>query len=485
MLVPVILSGGSGSRLWPVSRELHPKPFMKIDGDISLIQKTFMRVADIIIPQLHPVTDILTITNQAHYFLTKDEYQNFNVGHNEYAHIKKHFLLEPCAKNTAAAIVNGALFLKEHIDADAIMLVVPADHIIENTQAFNHAVEHAYALAQQNYLVTFGIEASEANTGYGYIQQGDIIDNSNAYRVKRFCEKPNAQTAEEFIQSGEYYWNGGIFVFKVSNLLAAMLKYNAELYEKIADSYVKTQYDKYKNIAYLDIDSFNTLPDISIDYALMEKADNIAVLPTDIQWLDVGSWSAMGSLSETDAHGNASEGDSILINVNNCYVKGHNRLVAMVGVDNLIVIDTADALLISDKNQSQDVKKIVDKLKLDKNEIYKIHKTANRPWGTYTVLEEGQNFKIKRIVVKPKQSLSLQMHHHRSEHWVVVSGVAKVTNGDQEIFLNTNESTFIPAGHKHRLENPGVLDLVMIEVQSGQYLGEDDIVRFSDNYGRI
>ncbi len=484
MLVPVILSGGSGSRLWPVSRELHPKPFMKIEGNISLIQKTFMRVADIILPQKQAISDILTITNQEHYFLTKDEYQNFGLEEDKYECIKKHFLLEPCAKNTAAAIVNGALFLKEHIGDEAIMLVVPADHIIENAQAFNHAVEHAYVLAQQNYLVTFGIEAFEPNTGYGYIQQGDVIHETNAYRVKRFCEKPNLNTAKEFIQSGEYYWNGGIFVFKVTNLLSSMLKYNADLYQKIASSYAKTHYDKTKNIAYLDIESFNELPDISIDYALMEKADNIAVLPTDIQWLDVGSWSAMGSLSETDEYGNASEGDSILINVNNCYVKGHDRLVAMVGVDNLIVIDTADALLISDKKQSQDVKKVVEKLKLDNNEIYKIHKTANRPWGTYTVLEEGQNFKIKRIVVKPKQSLSLQMHHHRSEHWVVVSGVAKVTNGEQEIFLNTNESTFIPAGHKHRLENPGVLDLVMIEVQSGQYLGEDDIVRFSDNYGR-
>jgi mannose-1-phosphate guanylyltransferase len=240
-----------------------------------------------------------------------------------------------------------------------------------------------------------------------------------------------------------------------------------------------------KNTVKLEEEHFKDIEDISIDYALMEKSKNIAVVPADINWLDVGSWTALGSLSQQDENGNASEGECILIDVNNSYIKSHDRLVAMVGVDNIVVVDTPDALLIANKDNAQDVKKIVEQLKIEKNDIYKIHKTVNRPWGTYTVLEEGQNFKIKRIVVKPKQSLSLQMHHHRSEHWVVVSGVAKVTNGEREIFLDTNESTFIPAGHKHRLENPGVLDLVMIEVQSGQYLGEDDIVRFSDNYGRV
>ena len=482
MLVPVILSGGSGSRLWPVSRELYPKPFIKLEDGKSLIQKTFMRVANL---KNVPVTDILTITNHEHYFLTNTEYHELDKLETKYSDITKHFLLEPIARNTAPAIISGALLLKESIGEEAIMLVVPADHIIQDENAFNAAVEQAYELAKNNYLVTFGIQPDYPNTGFGYIQQGSIIDKSSAYTVKRFCEKPNLETAKQFIKSGEYYWNGGIFAFKVSSLLQSIQEHNLKLYQQILKSYLNKIDSNIENTAKLDEEYFKQIEDISIDYALMEKAKNIAVVPADINWLDVGSWTALGSLSKQDENGNSTEGDCILIDVNNSYIRSNDRLVAMVGVDNIVVVDTPDALLIANKDNVQDVKKIVEQLKIDKNDIYKIHKTVNRPWGTYTVLEEGQNFKIKRIVVKPKQSLSLQMHHHRSEHWVVVSGVAKIVNGEQEIFLDTNQSTFIPAGHKHRLENPGVLDLVMIEVQSGQYLGEDDIVRFSDNYGRV
>jgi mannose-1-phosphate guanylyltransferase len=481
MLVPVILSGGSGSRLWPVSRELYPKPFIKLEDGKSLIQKTFMRVANL---KNIEVKNILTITNHEHYFLTNNEYSQLD---DKYSNIQKHFLLEPIARNTAPAIVSGALLLSDTdaIGNDAVMLVVPADHIIQDEHAFHAAVEQAYKLAKDDYLVTFGITPDHPNTGFGYIQQGNIIDKSNAYTVKRFCEKPNIDTAKKFIESGEYYWNGGIFAFKVSTLLKGIQEHSLSLYQHTLQSYEHKISTDIKNTVKLEEEHFKDIEDISIDYALMEKSKNIAVVPADINWLDVGSWTALGSLSQQDENGNASEGECILIDVNNSYIKSHDRLVAMVGVDNIVVVDTPDALLIANKDNAQDVKKIVEQLKIEKNDIYKIHKTVNRPWGTYTVLEEGQKFKIKRIVVKPKQSLSLQMHHHRSEHWVVVSGVAKVTNGEREIFLDTNESTFIPAGHKHRLENPGVLDLVMIEVQSGQYLGEDDIVRFSDNYGRV
>jgi mannose-1-phosphate guanylyltransferase / mannose-6-phosphate isomerase len=488
MLIPVILSGGAGSRLWPVSRELHPKPFIKLEDGQSLIHKTIARTLSL----EENIAQILTICNHEHYFLMQDEYADIASKHNHFKHIKQEFLLEPVGRNTAPAIISGALLLAKKYSDEAVMLVMPADHIISNQQNFKQAVKQAYKLAKNDYLVTFGIVPDHPNTGFGYIQKDLPIESDtskahqHAYHVKKFHEKPDAQTAQNFIDSGDYFWNGGIFAFKVSTLLNAIQKQDFELYQSVLTAFEHAQCPQTsKNICALPSSHFAQVPDISIDYALMEKADKIAVVPADIGWLDVGSWRAMGELSKQDENGNASKNDAILIDVKNCYIHNEKRLVAMVGVEDLVIVDTDDALLIAHKNQTQDVKKVVEHLKSHAHDSYKLHTTVNRPWGTYTVLEEEPSFKIKRIVVKPQQKLSLQMHHHRSEHWIVVSGMAKIINDDQEMMINTNESTFIKAGHKHRLENPGVIDLVMIEVQSGQYLGEDDIVRFSDNYGRV
>lgn len=484
MLIPVILSGGAGSRLWPVSRELHPKPFMRLEDGQSLIQKTITRALHL----EQNVEQILTICNHEHYFLMQDAYLEIAQANKKFKHVTQDFLLEPIGRNTAPAIISAALLLASKYGDDAVMLVMPADHIILNDKNFKQAVTHAYHLAQEDYLVTFGIVPDHANTGFGYIQKNHLIEgNQHAYHVKKFHEKPDLETAQAFVDSGEYFWNGGIFAFKVSSLLNAVQKHDLVLYQAVQNAFEHLHHttQNIQNVYSLSSEYFSKVADISIDYALMEKAEKIAVVPADIEWLDVGSWTAMGELAVSDENGNSSKSDTILFDVKNCYIHNEKRLVAMIGVEDLIVVDTDDAILIAHKDKSQDVKKVVEHLKKHAHESYKLHTTVNRPWGSYTILEEGLGFKIKRIVVKPKQSLSLQMHHHRSEHWIIVSGMAKIINDDQEIMINTNESTFIKAGHKHRLENPGVIDLVMIEVQSGQYLGEDDIVRFSDNYGRV
>lgn len=472
MLIPVILSGGAGTRLWPISREAHPKPFMRLPDGEGLLQKTLKRSA-----QLAGVSKVLTITNRDYYFQTRDEYEELKLN----SAIDFSYVLEPCARNTAPAIAMAAISLNEH--EDAVMLVLPADHIIKNQQDFEVAVDSAISLAQQDYLVTFGIQPDKPETGYGYIQKGNPVDtDKSTFQVENFVEKPDQITAEKYLQSGQYLWNSGMFCFKPSVYLEALKKHSPDIYEAANSCWDASK----QGIQPLDLDadSFSRIPADSIDYAVMEKADNVAMVACDIGWSDVGSWDAVSDLSPADDNGNRMVGDAMIINSKNCYIHSEDRLIAALGVENLIIVDTPDALLVSDRAHAQDVKKVVEKLKLDGDDMFRFHQTVHRPWGTYTTLEEGYRFKIKRIVVKPGSSLSLQMHHHRNEHWVVVSGTAEVVNGDETFLVHTNQSTYVPAGHQHRLSNPGICELVMIEVQSGEYLGEDDIVRLEDKYGR-
>ncbi|SOE64276.1 mannose-1-phosphate guanylyltransferase/mannose-6-phosphate isomerase [Burkholderia sp. YR290] len=467
--VTTILCGGAGSRLWPVSRELHPKPFIRLGDGESLLQKAFLRAAE-----LPGVAEVLTVTNRDLLFATQDDYREVNA-----AGLPLSFVLEPCGRNTAAAIAVAALQVAAKYGADTLMLVLAADHLIADQKAFGEAVSKAKELAAAGKLVTFGIQPDVPETGYGYIE-------AEGNKVLRFVEKPSLDKAQEYLASGRFLWNSGIFCFAAGTMLEQMKRHCPEILAATAACAEQSRTASGKDFAQMELDaeSFAKVPDLSIDYAVMEKSDQIAVVPCSIGWSDIGSWTALGNLSEPDHDGNRIQGEALVHNTHNCIIQSNDRLLGAVGVDDLIVIDTPDAVLVAHKSSAQDVKHIYAKLKASGHEAYKLHRTVHRPWGTYTVLEEGNGFKIKRIEVKPGASLSLQMHHHRSEHWIVVRGMAKVVNGDQELYVNTNESTYIPAGHKHRLENPGILSLVMIEVQSGPYLGEDDIVRFEDRYGR-
>ena len=469
ILIPTILCGGSGSRLWPVSRELHPKPFIRLADGQSLLQKAFLRGA-----QLPHVAEVLTVTNRELFFKTEDEYQEVNA-----SGLATAFVLEPFGRNTAAAIAAAALNVAKSHGENALMLVLAADHLIADQAAFATAVAQASALALQGKLVTFGIQPDSPETGYGYIE-------AEGTQVLRFVEKPSVENAQAYVDSGRFLWNSGMFCFTAGNILKAMAQHCPAVLSATQACLEQSRQASGKSFCQIELDAttFSAVPDISIDYAVMEKSDQVAVVPCSIGWSDIGSWTALGDLLTADANGNRVQGEALLHATRNCTIQSPDRFVGTVGVENLIIVDTPDALLVVNKACAQDVKHIYAALKAKGHQLHKLHRTVHRPWGTYTVLEEGADFKIKRIEVKPGASLSLQMHHHRNEHWIVVSGMAKVVNGDQEFFVNTNESTYIPAGHKHRLENPGLLPLAMIEVQSGQYLGEDDIVRFEDKYGR-
>lgn len=468
-LIPVILCGGAGSRLWPVSRELHPKPFIRLEDGQSLLQKAFLRGA-----ALPGVQEILTVTNRDLFFKTEDAYREVNQ-----AGLATSYILEPVGRNTTAAIAAAALRVSELHGADALMLVLAADHLICDQEAFAGAVEAAAALAERGSLVTFGIQPDSPETGYGYIE-------AEGSTVVRFVEKPSLETAQAYVESGRFLWNSGMFCFKAGAILGAMEQLCPEILAATVACVGQSRGSAGTAFSQLNLDpdSFGLIPDKSIDYSVMEKSSQVAVVPCNIGWSDIGSWAALGDLTPPDAQGNRVEGEAVLHDVSDCYILSNKRVVGAVGISNLIIVDTPDALLVADKSKAQDVKHLYATLKAQGHEAHKHHLTMHRPWGTYTVLEEDPSYKIKRIEVKPGASLSLQMHHHRSEHWIVVSGMAKVVNGERELFVGTNESTYIPAGHKHRLENPGLLTLVMVEVQSGQYLGEDDIVRFEDIYGR-
>lgn len=457
--------------MWPVSRESHPKPFMKLPDGQSLLQKTFVRAA-----ALDGVGEVLTITNREHYFKSRDEYQSARKG---FPGVTDTFLLEPFGRNTAAAIVLGAMSVAEAHGSDALMLVLPADHLIDDQAAFAAAVKQAAGLAEQGNLVTFGIVPDAPETGFGYIE-------ADGHVVKRFVEKPSYEAAREYVDSGRYLWNSGMFCFKAGTVLEQFKIHDPAIYEHALPCWEATRNKTQGNMPMMEIDpdTFAAIPENSIDYAIMEKSAVVMVVPGRFGWSDIGSWNAVSDLAVPDEAGNRVIGEAVLVDVGNTFIQSEGRMVAAIGLDNMLIIDTPDALLVADRARAQDVKKVVQQLKLMGHDSHKLHRTVARPWGTYTVLEEGKNFKIKRIVVKPGASLSLQMHYHRSEHWVVVSGTASIVNDDKELLVRTNESTYIPAGHKHRLENPGLTDLIMIEVQSGEYLGEDDIVRFDDVYGR-
>jgi mannose-1-phosphate guanylyltransferase/mannose-6-phosphate isomerase len=478
MLIPVILSGGAGTRLWPVSREGHPKPFMTLPDGQSLLGKTYRRAAGL----LDGWGDIVTVTNRDYYFQSKDHYQEAQLSRH-----RGHFMLEPTGRNTAPAIAAAALSLQALHGDEAIMVVMPADHLILNEDALKTAVEHAVALAREGFLVTFGVVPTAPDTGFGYIETGAALDGKGAAKVQRFVEKPDLQTATHYLESGHFLWNSGMFCFSIATVLAELQIHAPELLEQTktcmaASSPVETVGCLQQELSPA---LFAEITDISIDYALMEHSDKVVVVPARFDWSDIGSWGAVAALVPADAQNNRASGDAVFIDSHNNFVQSEERLVAAVGVDNLIIIDTADAVLVAHADRAQDVRRVVKQLKDKKHEAYRLHRTVSRPWGTYTVLEEGPRFKINRFVVKPGGKLSLQMHHHRNEHWVVVEGMAKVTNnGTGTHLVAKNESTFIAAGHRHRLENPGVIDLVIIEVQSGEYLGEDDIVRFEDQYGR-
>lgn len=470
--VPTILCGGAGSRLWPVSRELHPKPFIRLADRQSLLQKAWLRGA-----ALPNVCEILTVTNRELFFKTEDEYRE--VAARAPSGLPNSFILEPFGRNTAPAIAAAALQVAKTHGADALMLVLAADHLITDQAAFSRAVTQAIELAQQGKLVTFGIQPEAPETGYGYIE-------ADGTKVLRFVEKPNLEKAQEYVASGRYLWNSGMFCFSAGAMLREMKLHCPAILDATSTCIGQSRSAEGKGFSQLELasEAFEQVPDDSIDYAVMERSDQIAVVPCSIGWSDIGSWNALGDLAKPDSDGNRVEGEANLHDVSNCYIQSNERIVGAVGISDLLIIDTPDALLVANRARAQDVKHIYASLKAQGHDVHKLHRTVHRPWGTYTVLEEGTRFKIKRIEVKPGSCLSLQMHHHRSEHWIVVNGMAKIVNGNQEFLVNTNESAYIPAGHKHRLENPGVVDLVMIEVQSGEYLGEDDIVRFEDVYGR-
>ena len=468
-LVPAILCGGAGSRLWPVSRELHPKPFIRLSDGQSLLQKAFLRAAS-----LPGVAEVLTVTNRELYFKTREEYREVE------RDVATSFVLEPFGRGTAAAVACAALRVAEAQGPETLLLVLPADHLIEDTAAFAKAVGRASTLAAAGRLVTFGIQPAAPETGYGYIE-------AEGERVLRFVEKPALEKAREYVSSGRFFWNSGMFCFAAGTVIAEMERHCPAIVGAARECLERSRgaQGREADRVELDAESFARVPDNSIDYALMEKSSSVAVVPCDIGWSDIGAWPAIGALTPADRDGNRVEGESVLHDVRDSYIRSEHRMVGAVGLSNVVIIDTPDALLVADASRAQDVKHLYARLKEQGHEAHKLHRTVHRPWGTYTVLEEGPGFKIKRIEVKPGASLSLQMHQHRSEHWIVVSGTALVVNGDRELTVNTNESTFIPPRNKHRLANPHNVELVIIEVQSGPYLGEDDIVRFDDKYGRV
>lgn len=476
MLIPVILSGGSGTRLWPVSREGHPKPFMKLPDGQSLLEKAYRRAIDIA-----SSGEVVTVTNRDYYFMSKDEFEAAKAGQH-----RGIYLLEPTGRNTAPAIAMAALSIRERHGEDAIMLVMAADHLINDACNFGRSVNVAKEVAKSGKLVTFGIRPTAPETGFGYIESGNSLGDIPGFHVNRFVEKPDKETAQNYLDAGNYLWNSGMFCFSVGTILSELEKHAPEILKvaTICHQSSPATSSQLAQMSEYSSELFESFPDISIDYAVMEQSEHVAVVPAEFDWSDIGSWGALSQLVETDVNRNRVIGDVVLVNTKGTYIQSERRLVAAVGVEDLIIVDTDDAILVTKPEHVQDVKLVVQQLKTDKHDAYRLHRTVSRPWGTYTVLEDGHNFKIKRIEVKPGAALSMQMHHHRSEHWVVVHGMAKVTNQASETYVGTNESTYIPAGHKHRLENPGALDLIMIEVQSGEYLGEDDIVRFEDIYGR-
>lgn len=467
MLFPIIMAGGSGSRLWPLSRQLNPKQFLPLaDADFSMLQATIRRLEglDAASPRL--------ICNEQHRFLAAEQMRLLGF---EQAKI----LLEPVGRNTAPAIALAALQVCSD-DEDPVLLVLAADHLIQDNQAFQASIQTALPLAEAGKLVTFGIVPTHPETGYGYIEKGDNV--GGGFMVSRFVEKPDLLTAQDYLASGSYFWNSGMFMFRARRYLEELGHFRPDILAACRAALAGGSQDMH--FTRVDQAAFAACPEDSVDYAVMEKTADAVMVPLDAGWSDIGSWSALWDVSDKDERGNVFKGDVLDQQSRNTFVHADSRLVATVGVDDLVIVETKDAVLVAHKDHVQDVKKIVEQLKSDSRNEHINHREVYRPWGVYDSIDNGHRYQVKRITVKPGAKLSVQMHHHRAEHWIVVSGTAKVTNGEKTYLVTENQSTYIPIGQVHALENPGVIPLELIEVQSGSYLGEDDIVRFEDKYGR-
>ena len=463
MITPVIMAGGSGTRLWPLSRAGHPKQFLALHGDKTMLQQTAERLSDL------PISESITICNEEHRFFVAEQLREIDA-------LGK-IILEPEGRNTAPAIALAALLERE---SDPLLLVLAADHVIADQKAFTEAILKAVPLAEAGKLVTFGVVPSQPHTGYGYIEAGEPLDG--AYSVASFREKPDSSTAAEYLGHGGYYWNSGMFLFKASRYLRDLQTYRPGIVAACQDALASVVLDL--DFIRVNAEAFTACSSDSIDYAVMEKTNDAVVVPMDAGWNDVGSWSSLWDVSDKDASGNATVGDVTLVDTANSYVWTDEKLVALVGLDDVVVVSTKDATLVAHKERVQDAKVIASHLKSEGRHEWELHREVYRPWGKYDSVDHGARYQVKRITVKPGARLSIQMHHHRAEHWIVVSGTAKVGKDDHEMVLAENQSVYIPVGCKHWLENPGRIPLELIEVQSGAYLGEDDIVRFSDVYGR-
>ncbi|MGB1373694.1 MAG: mannose-1-phosphate guanylyltransferase/mannose-6-phosphate isomerase [Aequoribacter sp.] len=464
MITPVIMAGGSGTRLWPLSRAGHPKQFLALNGDKTMLQQTAERLSGL------PISESITICNEEHRFFVAEQLREIDA-------LGK-IILEPVGRNTAPAIALAALLEKED---DPLLLVLAADHVIADQDAFTGAVLKAVPLAEAGKLVTFGVVPSEPHTGYGYIEAGDPLEG--AYSVASFKEKPDSTTAAEYLGHGGYYWNSGMFLFRASRYLRELKTHKPDIASacEAAMGTVSNDLDFIR----VDTEAFTACPDDSIDYAVMEKTSDAMVVPMDAGWNDIGSWSSLWDVSDKDNSGNATIGDVILHDTTNSFVRADEKLVALVGLEDIVVVSTKDATLVARTDKVQDAKAVASQLKREGRSEWELHREVYRPWGKYDSIDHGARYQVKRITVNPGAKLSVQMHHHRAEHWIVVSGSAKVTNGDETFILSENESTYIPIGKIHALENPGKVPLEIIEIQSGSYLGEDDIVRFEDRYGRV
>ena len=466
-LIPVVMAGGSGTRLWPLSRSNYPKQFLALNGNRTMLQETLFRLKGL---EHNPV---MLICNEEHRFIAAEQIRQLSFDH-------AGIFLEPVGRNTAPAIALAAFKAVEKGD-DPLLLVLAADHVIEDFISFQESVKQAVRLAERGKLVTFGIVGNKPETGYGYIKRGEQFECG--FVVNKFVEKPDLSTAKKYIETGDYYWNSGMFLFKASRYLEELKSYRPDIYQACAKA-LEAQHTDMEFVR-IDREAFEACPEESIDYAVMEKTQDAVVVPMDAGWSDVGGFAALWDVSNKDSNGNVFNGDVKSVETKNTLVFGENKLIATVGVEDLVIVNTKDAVLVAHKEQSQRVKSIVDQLKAEVRPQATFHREVYRPWGKYDSIDSGARFQVKRITVKPGAKLSVQMHHHRAEHWIVVSGTAKVTNGDKEILLTENQSTYIPVGVIHSLENPGKVPLELIEVQSGSYLGEDDIVRFEDRYGRL
>ncbi|MBE91289.1 MAG: mannose-1-phosphate guanylyltransferase/mannose-6-phosphate isomerase [Rhodospirillaceae bacterium] len=468
MIYPVIMAGGTGSRLWPLSRQLNPKQFLRLaNSDWSMLQETILRLdgLETAPPRL--------ICNEQHRFLAAEQLRKLSITGAD-------IILEPVGKNTAPAIALAALQAQEEIE-DPILLVLAADHLVTDCAKFQEIVRKSLPLAIAGKLVTFGITPSSPETGYGYIEKGEAL-SEGGFTVNRFVEKPKLETALNYLSTGRYLWNSGMFMFRASRYLEELKANQPEILQACRNALAAGKKDM--DFIRVDAAAFSACPEDSIDYAVMEKTSEAVVVELDAGWSDIGSWSALWEISPKDGEGNAIKGDVIADDTHNCYIHAESRLVTTVGVDSLVIVETKDAVMVAHKDQVQNVKKLVERIKQDGRLEHINHREVYRPWGVYDSIDNGHRYQVKRITVKPGAKLSVQMHHHRAEHWIVVSGTAKVTNGEKTYLVTENQSTYIPIGQVHSLENPGVIDLELIEVQSGSYLGEDDIVRFQDIYGR-